>query len=203
MNRILNEKVPVDKAVDEMIARIKVVADDLRALSRGCGPACQRLLAAGLRPGREDPLNTATLATPRPRKPLGIWGFWGRAFVVPYVLVFLVFVLFPVGYGLWLARQPGELRQAVRRPDLLPHGDQHDRLPRRGDQHEDAGRAVPVRLFPAQALVDQGAGGAVHPALGGAVDPDHPVGALHAQPRMGRDQQHRSSGSPAWTGRTG
>jgi multiple sugar transport system substrate-binding protein len=26
MNRVLNEKVPVDKAVDEMIARIKVVA---------------------------------------------------------------------------------------------------------------------------------------------------------------------------------
>ena len=27
MNRVLNEKVPVDKAVDEMIARIKVVAN--------------------------------------------------------------------------------------------------------------------------------------------------------------------------------
>ena len=51
-------------------------------------------------------MNTATLAPPRPRKPLGIWGFWGRAFVVPYLLVFLIFVLFPVGYGLWLARNP-------------------------------------------------------------------------------------------------
>ena len=49
-------------------------------------------------------MNTATLAPTRPRKPLGIWGFWGRAFVVPYLIVFLVFVLFPVGYGLWLAR---------------------------------------------------------------------------------------------------
>jgi multiple sugar transport system substrate-binding protein len=27
MNRVLSEKVPVDKAVDEMIARIKVVAN--------------------------------------------------------------------------------------------------------------------------------------------------------------------------------
>jgi len=27
MNRVLNEKVPVDKAVDEMIARIKTVAN--------------------------------------------------------------------------------------------------------------------------------------------------------------------------------
>ncbi len=51
-------------------------------------------------------MNTATLTTARPRKPLGIWGFWGRLFVVPYLLVFLVFVLFPVGYGLWLARSP-------------------------------------------------------------------------------------------------
>ena len=34
------------------------------------------------------------------------WEFWGRLFVVPYLLVFLVFVLYPVGYGLWLARNP-------------------------------------------------------------------------------------------------
>jgi multiple sugar transport system permease protein len=40
------------------------------------------------------------------RKPLSQWEFWGRAFVVPYVLIFLVLVLFPVGYGLWLARSP-------------------------------------------------------------------------------------------------
>ena len=53
-------------------------------------------------------MNTATLESTatRPRKPLGIWGFWGRLFVVPYLLVFLIFVLFPVGYGLWLARSP-------------------------------------------------------------------------------------------------
>ena len=59
-----------------------------------------------MRQARGSLLNTATLAPPRPRKPLGIWGFWGRAFVVPYLIVFLVFVLFPVGYGLWLARSP-------------------------------------------------------------------------------------------------
>jgi multiple sugar transport system permease protein len=32
--------------------------------------------------------------------------FWGRVFVLPYVLVFVVLVLFPVTYGLWLARSP-------------------------------------------------------------------------------------------------
>ena len=34
------------------------------------------------------------------------WLFWGRLLVLPYVLVFIVFVLSPVGYGLWLARDP-------------------------------------------------------------------------------------------------
>jgi multiple sugar transport system permease protein len=34
------------------------------------------------------------------------WEFWGRMLVVPYLLIFFVFVLFPVGYGLWLARHP-------------------------------------------------------------------------------------------------
>ena len=34
------------------------------------------------------------------------WEFWGRVLVVPYILVFLVFVLYPVCYGLWLARHP-------------------------------------------------------------------------------------------------
>jgi multiple sugar transport system permease protein len=31
---------------------------------------------------------------------------WGLAMLAPYVLIFLVFVLYPVGYGLWLARHP-------------------------------------------------------------------------------------------------
>jgi multiple sugar transport system permease protein len=37
---------------------------------------------------------------------LNNWQWWGRAMVVPYLLVFVIFVLFPVGYGLWLARNP-------------------------------------------------------------------------------------------------
>src|SRR5258708_4494583 len=31
---------------------------------------------------------------------------WGLVLIAPYVLVFLAFVLYPVGYGLWLARHP-------------------------------------------------------------------------------------------------
>ncbi len=45
-------------------------------------------------------------APPRVKKALSPWEFWGRVLVLPYVLVFVVFVLYPVGYGLWLARDP-------------------------------------------------------------------------------------------------
>jgi multiple sugar transport system permease protein len=37
---------------------------------------------------------------------LSQWEFWGRMLVLPYLLIFVVFVLYPVGYGLWLARHP-------------------------------------------------------------------------------------------------
>jgi multiple sugar transport system permease protein len=40
------------------------------------------------------------------RSPLSPWQAWGMILIAPYVLVFLVFVLYPVGYGLWLARHP-------------------------------------------------------------------------------------------------
>lgn len=40
------------------------------------------------------------------RRPLSPWAFWGRMLVLPYLFVFVVFVLYPVGYGLWLARSP-------------------------------------------------------------------------------------------------
>lgn len=42
--------------------------------------------------------------SPTPR--LTAWEFWGRILVVPYILIFAIFVLYPVGYGLWLARHP-------------------------------------------------------------------------------------------------
>jgi multiple sugar transport system permease protein len=31
---------------------------------------------------------------------------WGWLMLAPYVLIFLVFVIYPVGYGLWIARHP-------------------------------------------------------------------------------------------------
>jgi multiple sugar transport system permease protein len=46
--------------------------------------------------------------TPAPpaRRGLSPWQFWGLVLIAPYAIVFVVFVLYPVGYGLWLARSP-------------------------------------------------------------------------------------------------
>ena len=35
------------------------------------------------------------------------WQTWGTMMIVPYVLLFLFFVLYPVCYGFWTARHPG------------------------------------------------------------------------------------------------
>jgi len=43
---------------------------------------------------------------PAPRRRLSNWQAWGFALLAPYVVVFAVFVVYPVGYGLWLARHP-------------------------------------------------------------------------------------------------
>ena len=56
----------------------------------------------------------ATLALPEAqrlpsgpiKKGMSPWQKWGLILLAPYVVVFLVFVLYPVGYGLWLARHP-------------------------------------------------------------------------------------------------
>src|SRR3954452_534420 len=34
------------------------------------------------------------------------WQAWGVILIVPYVLVFIFFVLYPIGYGFWVARRP-------------------------------------------------------------------------------------------------
>ena len=66
-------------------------------------------------------MNTAvfdsTLEHRRPaKKPLSTWEFWGRLLVVPYLVIFVVFVLYPVGYGLWLARDPANYSKLAADP---------------------------------------------------------------------------------------
>lgn len=68
------------------------------------------MAAAGV-PARQNTMNQATVSAPnipvvKSVKKDSSWQFWGRMFVIPYLLVFLAFVLYPIGYGLWLARSP-------------------------------------------------------------------------------------------------
>jgi multiple sugar transport system permease protein len=51
-------------------------------------------------------VNTAVITAAAPPRRLSRWEWWGRMMVVPYLVVFVVFVVYPVGYGLWLARDP-------------------------------------------------------------------------------------------------
>jgi multiple sugar transport system permease protein len=49
--------------------------------------------------------DTNALAAP-PRRFLSEWQLWGLILITPYLLVFAMFVVYPVGYGLWTARHP-------------------------------------------------------------------------------------------------
>ncbi|MBC7438225.1 MAG: sugar ABC transporter permease [Bdellovibrionales bacterium] len=51
-------------------------------------------------------IDQAGLAAPPARKAMTSWQMWGMLLVIPYLLIFLIFVIYPVGYGLWLARHP-------------------------------------------------------------------------------------------------
>jgi multiple sugar transport system permease protein len=55
-------------------------------------------------------------APPARRRATTSWQFWGRVLVVPSLIIFVVFVLYPVGYGLWLARHPESYVQLVDDP---------------------------------------------------------------------------------------
>jgi multiple sugar transport system permease protein len=50
------------------------------------------------------------------QRPSSSWQFWGRLMVVPYLIIFVVFVVYPVGYGLWLARDPQNYVQLAEDP---------------------------------------------------------------------------------------
>jgi multiple sugar transport system permease protein len=56
-----------------------------------------------------------------PAKPGGwsTWQVWGAILVAPYILIFLLFVLYPVTYGFWLARDPHHYRDLFNDPIFL------------------------------------------------------------------------------------
>ncbi|WP_377161855.1 carbohydrate ABC transporter permease [Roseateles sp. UC29_93] len=62
-----------------------------------------------------DPAGAGT----RPGRTPDRWQFWGRMLVLPYLLVFVVFVLYPLGYGMWLARHPSSYEKLFDDPIFL------------------------------------------------------------------------------------
>jgi len=63
--------------------------------------------------------NAAPQASGPTKKGMSPWQKWGMILLAPYVVVFLVFVLYPVGYGLWLARHPESYVKLVEDPIFL------------------------------------------------------------------------------------
>ena len=66
-------------------------------------------------------MSTAAIDTlpAAPARRSNSWQRWGRLLVLPYLLVFVVFVVYPVGYGLWLARHPASYVKLVDDPIFL------------------------------------------------------------------------------------
>jgi multiple sugar transport system permease protein len=54
-----------------------------------------------------------------PRKRMTDWEKWGRILVLPYVVLFLLFVLYPVVYGFWLARHTNSYVDLIDDPIFL------------------------------------------------------------------------------------
>ena len=144
------------------------------------------------RAGRPGPLrhrvNTAVITAAASPRRLTRWEWWGRMLVVPYLVVFVVFVVYPVGYGLWLARNPQSYVRLFEDPIFF-----------RTAVNTVVFLLVAVNVKMVIALGLSGffiqtrwwikvTVAAVHPALGGALHPDHSLGALPAQPRVGRHQ---------------
>ncbi len=64
-------------------------------------------------------MSTVALPAAVPPKRVTPWEFWGRMLVLPYLVVFVLFVVYPVGYGLWLARNPQSYVRLMEDPIFL------------------------------------------------------------------------------------
>jgi multiple sugar transport system permease protein len=67
-------------------------------------------------------MSTIALPDTKPldaRRAMSPWQKWGLILLAPYLVVFLVFVVYPVGYGLWLARHPVSYVHLVEDPIFL------------------------------------------------------------------------------------
>ena len=49
---------------------------------------------------------SGTVSTLSARRWLTPWQTWGSILIVPYIIIFILFVIYPVAYGFWIARHP-------------------------------------------------------------------------------------------------
>jgi hypothetical protein len=113
--------------------------------------------------------------------------FWGVVLVTPYVLVFLVFVLYPVCYGFWIARRP-ETYVLLFEDPIFVRSVANTLVFLVVGINLKMAVAAAVGFLRAGARLDPMALAPVHLALGAAVDTDHPVDPLHAQCGVGHRQ---------------
>jgi multiple sugar transport system permease protein len=69
-------------------------------------PGCTPTLSSEISLEQKHMAEAVAVASPQPRRSSNTWNNWGRLMVLPYIVVFLLLVLYPVSYGLWLARDP-------------------------------------------------------------------------------------------------
>jgi hypothetical protein len=112
------------------------------------------------------------------------WQKWGMILIAPYVLVFVVFVLYPVGYGLWIARHPGSYTALLDDP-IFDKAIVNTLIFVIVGVNVKMAIALVLSGFSSRPDVDQVAVAVIHPALGGAVDSDDPLDPLHAQSGVG------------------
>ena len=76
----------------------------------------------GIAGQQEATVSTIALPDTNPlhaKRGMSPWQKWGLILLAPYAIVFLVFVMYPVGYGLWLARHPVSYQHLVDDPIFL------------------------------------------------------------------------------------
>ena len=91
---------------------------------------------------------------------------WAIAFVLPYAAVFFVFVVYPFGYALWMARKPSLYAELITDRSYLPTVVNTLLFVGLGVNVKMFLALAAVRLLPAPPLVDQGLAGRLYFALG-------------------------------------
>ena len=132
---------------------------------------------------------------------------WGTILILPYLVVFLVFVLWPVAYGFWLGSSPASYRTLFSDPIYLQTVWNTVVFLGISMDTQDVPGALDVGLLRGGATVGALAERDLHPAMGGAFDPDDLLVPLDVELGMGHVQYPavgpvQIEGRGGWSGRS-